>query len=148
MQIGSEAPVLNILWSLLFFALLIAAVAALLGAVIHAVRTPNYAFVVAKSSKAFWLILIIIPILLLPTISVVAAIVYLTRIRPRLNATKDDSGAWPSRTSNEALPMTMNLPVAGWYPDPDSPLTFRWWNGNVWTESRSPTVPVLPPPGT
>ncbi|CAN5383702.1 hypothetical protein BH11ACT3_BH11ACT3_16170 [soil metagenome] len=29
-----------------------------------------------------------------------------------------------------------DAPVAGWYPDPDSPAQDRWWDGTAWSEHR------------
>lgn len=29
-------------------------------------------------------------------------------------------------------------PPAGWYPDPDQPVTQRYWDGSAWTEQRAP----------
>ncbi len=29
----------------------------------------------------------------------------------------------------------------GWYPDPQSPGTLRWWDGRMWTEHRQPLPP-------
>ena len=33
---------------------------------------------------------------------------------------------------------------AGWYDDPENPAMYRYWDGTVWTEHRSPKAP---PPG-
>lgn len=33
----------------------------------------------------------------------------------------------------------------GWWPDPEQPGWFRWWDGNVWTEHRRPADPTPPP---
>lgn len=42
----------------------------------------------------------------------------------------------------------MDVP-AGWYPDPASPTSARWWDGTAWTDHTLPLdriVPVAPPP--
>lgn len=39
------------------------------------------------------------------------------------------------------LPMTNRPP--GWYPDPDSPGSIRWWNGTTWTEEPAPDRAVV-----
>ena len=31
-------------------------------------------------------------------------------------------------------------PVAGWYPDPESPRMARYWDGSQWTDDRRPLV--------
>lgn len=33
---------------------------------------------------------------------------------------------------------------AGWRPDPESPGISRWWDGEGWTEQRTPTQSVSP----
>ena len=39
--------------------------------------------------------------------------------------------------------MTESAPVAGWYEDPLSTSTVRWWNGRGWTEhTQAPAAPV------
>src|SRR5262245_5508316 len=30
------------------------------------------------------------------------------------------------------------MPVAGWYPDPESPRMARYWDGSRWTDDRRP----------
>ncbi|MGV8874408.1 MAG: DUF2510 domain-containing protein [Rhodococcus sp. (in: high G+C Gram-positive bacteria)] len=35
-------------------------------------------------------------------------------------------------------------PVPGWYPDPGSPVQFRWFDGVRWTDATAPTG-VVPP---
>lgn len=42
------------------------------------------------------------------------------------------------------LPVSLPLPPAGWYPDPDLPSCQRYFDGAVWTERRS-RPPQLPP---
>ena len=42
----------------------------------------------------------------------------------------------------------MDVP-AGWYPDPASPTSARWWDGTGWTEhtrALEPLPPAVPPP--
>jgi hypothetical protein len=34
-----------------------------------------------------------------------------------------------------------NLPVPGWYPDPEHADQLRWWDGEHWTETRQPLDP-------
>lgn len=36
-------------------------------------------------------------------------------------------------------------PPAGWYPDPDRALTQRYWDGNAWTQHRTPSPPGAVP---
>ncbi|MGH8920092.1 MAG: DUF2510 domain-containing protein, partial [Acidimicrobiales bacterium] len=43
--------------------------------------------------------------------------------------------------------MSGSLPPAGWYPDPEGRQSWRWWDGNRWTVSAAPEVPVAPPAG-
>ena len=33
---------------------------------------------------------------------------------------------------------------AGWHPDPEDPSQLRYWDGNAWTEHRSPAGPGVP----
>ena len=35
-------------------------------------------------------------------------------------------------------------PAAGWYPDPEQPYTWRYWNGAEWTEHRVPMHAAAP----
>lgn len=37
-------------------------------------------------------------------------------------------------------------PVAGWYPDPQSPGSQRFWDGSVWTDQVRPASGAVPPP--
>lgn len=145
MDIATSYPLLDLAWTLAIFALFFGGIAVIVGATVQVIRTPSYAFVMAQSSKALWLTLILAT-LPLPGISAIMAIIYLTSIRPRVNATKDASGAWPIHASKTAPPAVNNLPVAGWYADPESPSSFRWWNGRNWTESKAPNGPASPPP--
>ena len=36
------------------------------------------------------------------------------------------------------------MPVAGWYPDPEQPWSWRWWDGQRWTDMRAPMVADRP----
>lgn len=36
--------------------------------------------------------------------------------------------------------MNQNQPPANWYPDPDSSSYLRYWDGNAWTEHRTPLI--------
>jgi len=38
------------------------------------------------------------------------------------------------------------LPPAGWYPDPNDPSMWRWWDGMVWTEHFAPRQAQPPTP--
>lgn len=42
--------------------------------------------------------------------------------------------------------MSGELPVAGWYPDPEHPGQQRYWDGVAWTDARQPDVTAPPPP--
>ncbi len=145
MDISASYPLLNLVWTLVLCAVFFGVIAVIVGATVQVIRTPSYAFVIARSSKALWLTLIIAT-LLLPGISAIMAIIYLTSIRPRVNATKDASGSWPIHPSKTAPLAVTNLPVAGWYADPESPSNFRWWDGRNWSESIAPIIPTSPPP--
>ena len=35
-------------------------------------------------------------------------------------------------------------PTPGWYPDPQSPSSLRWFDGESWTDGRAPARPGLP----
>ena len=36
---------------------------------------------------------------------------------------------------------------ANWYPDPNSPGTLRYWDGQAWTEHTAPDPNAAPPDG-
>lgn len=36
------------------------------------------------------------------------------------------------------------LPPAGWHTDPDDPAQYRYWDGQTWTDDRSPRTPAVP----
>jgi hypothetical protein len=38
------------------------------------------------------------------------------------------------------------LPAAGWYPDPENPTRFRYWDGTAWTTWHRRAAPTTPPP--
>jgi hypothetical protein len=44
-----------------------------------------------------------------------------------------------------AAPATPAVP-ANWYADPSGRFELRYWDGNAWTEHRSPATPPAPPP--
>lgn len=49
----------------------------------------------------------------------------------------------------EGTSLRMSNPIAGWYPDPQNPVSQRYWDGAVWTEQTrpvAPSSPVPPPP--
>lgn len=35
-------------------------------------------------------------------------------------------------------------PAAGWYPDPQNPMSQRYWDGNIWTDATRPVMPPTP----
>lgn len=39
-----------------------------------------------------------------------------------------------------------SLPPSGWYPDPERPRTWRYWDGRQWTAHRSPVATSAPTP--
>lgn len=39
-------------------------------------------------------------------------------------------------------------PQAAWYPDPNDPAQWRYWDGSAWTDHYAPRVPPPPPPVT
>ena len=39
---------------------------------------------------------------------------------------------------------TVALPPAGWYFDPESSATMRWWSGEEWTEHQQPLATASP----
>lgn len=42
--------------------------------------------------------------------------------------------------------MTIGQQPAGWYPDPQSPVSVRYWDGTAWTQQTAPApAPVGPP---
>ena len=42
--------------------------------------------------------------------------------------------------------MTIGQQPAGWYPDPQSPNSVRYWDGAAWTQQTAPApVPMAPP---
>lgn len=43
-----------------------------------------------------------------------------------------------------AFPSVLTLPVPGWYPDPVGAATYRWWDGDTWTEGTHAAPPVPP----
>ena len=45
---------------------------------------------------------------------------------------------------------TAESPGPGWYDDPNDPNTRRYWDGQAWTDSRTPKVmaPAVPPVGS
>lgn len=43
-----------------------------------------------------------------------------------------------------SIPLPPPLPPANWYDDPDDPRVWRWWNGQHWTDARSPKQPPAP----
>ena len=44
------------------------------------------------------------------------------------------------------MALVTDLPGAGWYPDPDDPRSWRYWDGAAWTEHRSPGGQAPSPP--
>lgn len=39
-----------------------------------------------------------------------------------------------------------NNPAAGWYPDPQNPMSQRYWDGTTWTDQTRPSMPSSPVP--
>jgi len=40
----------------------------------------------------------------------------------------------------------MTEAAAGWYPNPEDPMTERWWDGFRWSDATRPLSPIAPPP--
>lgn len=40
----------------------------------------------------------------------------------------------------------MSNPIPGWYPDPQSPTSQRYWDGTAWTDQTRPVMPSAPVP--
>lgn len=76
-----------------------------------------------------WHILIVLVLLAIPLV-VIGAIVY---------------AVVKSNRRRSTLGVQMHqAPVPGWYPDPGSPVQFRWFDGVRWTDATAPTG-VVPP---
>jgi uncharacterized iron-regulated membrane protein len=76
--------ILSVLWTLIFFALIVGGVVCLAWAVVDAIRRPRGAFTAAGSSKTLWVALLAAFGVLIPFIGMTLAVVYLLSIRPRV----------------------------------------------------------------
>jgi len=142
-------PISSLIWTFLLFTLFLSAVGAIIWAAVDAIRQPADAFRAAGSSKALWLVLVIVPSVLIPFVGVGLAVVYLTAIRPRVNSMSVAIGAWttagPAGTYRADRGSDEGLPPAGWYPDPQYPSGTRWWNGSTWADAGAGNESSLPP---
>ncbi len=50
----------------------------------------------------------------------------------------------PITPHDPSLPPTSTTPLAGWYPDPATAGSQRWWDGARWTEHLAPTYSMAP----
>jgi len=138
--IATSYPLRSLILTLFFFALFLCAIGTVIWAAVDAIRKPSSSFKAAGSSKALWLVLVIAPAVLLPFLGVSLAIIYLAAIRPRINSTGTERGAWPNQhevgLGAAVLGSDEGIPPAGWYPDPEDPSTTRLWSGSAWTDSK------------
>ena len=91
--------------------------------IIDAASRPDWVFERARSSKVLWIVLIAV-------LGVIAAVVYLLAVRPRLISVQE-SGQVLGWGHGGAYPGT----PAGWYGDPSGRHRMRYWNGVAWTGS-------------
>jgi hypothetical protein len=120
---GAEGTILAVwlaVW-VLIMALVVAGVAVGLWAAIDAGRRPDHQFVISGENKTLWIVLPLACLGACQPAAVVAGLVYLIKIRPRL----------------EAVPVAPLWPVPPWPPPPAGP-GFAW--------SPPPPAPA-PPPG-
>ena len=90
--------------------------------IIDAATRPDWVFERARSSKVLWIVLIAV-------LGVIAAIIYLLAVRPRLISAEESAQVlgW-SYGGYGRTP-------AGWYGDPSGRHRMRYWNGVAWTGS-------------
>jgi uncharacterized protein DUF2510 len=67
---------------------------------------------------------------------VVTGVVFLIIALVRRPSPAPAGGGWyaPQAGQPAAPPVTGSLPVAGWYPDPQQPSRWRYWDGTAWTD--------------
>ena len=79
-------PVVAVIWTIVGFAVLIAAIVIGIWAIVDAIRRPREAFSAAGSSKAFWVTLLLVFEVLAFFVTAILGAVYLFRVRPRVRA--------------------------------------------------------------
>lgn len=90
--------------------------------IIDAATRPDWVFERARSSKVLWIVLI-------AALGVIAAVIYLLSVRPRLISVQESAQVlgW-GHGGYGGTP-------AGWYGDPSGRHRMRYWDGGAWTGS-------------
>src|SRR5690348_15953461 len=88
--------------------------------IIDAATRPDWVFERARSSKVMWIVLIAV-------LGVIAAVIYLLAVRPRLVSVQESGQVfgWAQGGAYRGTP-------AGWYGDPSGRHRMRYWDGNAW----------------
>ena len=114
---GGDAAVV-----LIILLLVLALVGLHIWALVDSIVRPDWAYTQARSSKVLWILLNVF-------LGLLASVIYLIAIRPKVIAAQRQGSyipSWPSQT-----------PGAAWFPDPTGRHELRYWNGFAWTDSVS-----------